>query len=287
MIGFIGLGIMGSRMAANLLKAGFEVTVYNRSKDKAEELLNKGAKWAESPKEAAEKSDVLFTMLANPSVVEAVSLGEEGFLDSLKEGKLWVDCSTVDPSFSRRMANESEKRHLRFLDAPVSGSKLPAENAELIFLVGGSGEDLEEVRPMMEAMGKSIVHQGSHGMGSSMKLVINLMLGQTMAVFAEAVSFGEAIGLERGTVVETLLGGITTAPFLKGKKNKVLEHDFAPEFPLEHLQKDLQLVSQTAFENNTAMPIVNVTKEIYALAKQQGWSKEDFSVIYRLFSEKK
>jgi 3-hydroxyisobutyrate dehydrogenase-like beta-hydroxyacid dehydrogenase len=287
MIGFIGLGIMGSRMAENLLDKGYKLVVHNRTKEKAARLLEKGAKWANSPKEIAQQADIIFTMLANPHAVEVVALGEHGFLHDFTEGKLWVDCSTVDPSFTRKMAEESAKRGIRFLDAPVAGSKIPAEKGELVFFVGGKKEDLEEVRPMLNAMGKAIQHQGENGKGTSMKLVVNLMLAQSMAAFAEAITLGEALGLDKETVVNTLLNGPTTAPFLNGKKEKILRNDFATEFPLEHMQKDLQLVSQSAYENNVSLPIANVTKEIYSLAKQHGLHKEDFSVIYQFLSAKR
>jgi 3-hydroxyisobutyrate dehydrogenase-like beta-hydroxyacid dehydrogenase len=286
MIGFIGLGIMGSRMAANLLDKGFDLIVYNRTKEKANGLLEKGAKWAKSPRELAQKADIVFTMLANPAIVEKVATGEEGFLPGMKEGALWVDSSTVNPSFSRRMAKEASSRGLRFLDAPVTGSLKPAEQGQLVFLVGGNENDLDEVRPYLNAMGKSIQHLGENGKGSSMKIIINLMLAQNMAVFSEAVSLGEALGLDKEVVMETLLEGPTAAPSLKLKKDNILSNQFEPEFPLEHLQKDLQLVSISAFESNLAMPVANVTKEVYALAKQQGLSKKDFSAIYSLLSNK-
>jgi 3-hydroxyisobutyrate dehydrogenase/glyoxylate/succinic semialdehyde reductase len=137
---------------------------------------------------------------------------------------------------------------------------------------------------MLHAMGKEIMFQGEMGKGTSMKLLVNLMLAQSMAAFAEAVSLGKAIGLDKEMVVNTLLNGATAAPFLKGKKDKIMNGDFSAEFPLEHMQKDMQLVSQAAYENNVSLPISNVTKEIYALAKQQGLGNEDFSAIYSLLS---
>ncbi len=286
MIGFIGLGIMGGSMAENLVEKGFELVVHNRTKDKAEALIKKGAKWADSPQKVAEQAEIVFTMLANPQVVEEVALSENGFLHHLAEGNLWVDCSTVDPTFSRRMATEAVKRGVRFIDAPVTGSRVPAKQAELVFLVGGNQEDLSEVKPMLQAMGKEISYQGEVGKGTTMKVIINLMLAQSMAAFAEAVSLGEALGLEKETVVNTLLNGPTTAPFLKGKKDKVMNRDFSADFPLEHMQKDLQLVAQAAFEHNIALPIANVTKEAYMQAKQKGFGKQDFSSIYKLFSKK-
>lgn len=286
MIGFIGLGIMGSGMAGNLLNSGHELVVYNRTKQKAEGLLKNGAKWADSAREAAAQSKILFTMLANPEVVEEVALGKEGFLDSLSEGSLWVDCSTVNPSFSKRMAEEAEKRRIRFLDAPVSGTRGPAEKGELVFLVGGKQEDLNEVRPLLDVMGKQVLYQGEKGKGASIKLVINLMLAQSMVAFAEAVNLGEALGLSKEMVIETLLNLPVTAPSLKGKKDKILHNEFSPDFPLTLIQKDLQLVSQTAYENNLALPSANIAKEIYALAKQQGLAHLDFSAVFQFLSKK-
>lgn len=286
MIGFIGLGIMGSRMADNLVSNGFHLVVYNRTKEKAEVLLNKGAKWGETPREVAEHAEIVFTMLSTPQVVEQISSGEDGLLENMKKGTLWVDCSTVDPTFSRKMAVQAEKRGIRFLNAPVSGSKIPAEKGELIFLVGGNQKDLDEAAPMLKVMGKEILYQGEVGKGSAMKLLINLMLAQSMAAFAETISLGESMGLSKEMVLNILLDGPTTAPFLKGKREKILKNEFSADFPLEHMQKDLQLVSQTAYENNLAMPIANITKEAYALAKQYGLGKSDFSAIFTFFSNK-
>lgn len=285
-IGFIGLGIMGSRMAKNLQAADYELIVHNRTKEKADELLEKGAVWATSPKETAEKSDIVFTMLANPEAVESVVFGSDGLLEGLSEGKLWADSSTVNPSYSKHLAESATKKGIRFLDAPVAGSKIPAEKGELVFLVGGEKKDLEEIREMLNTMGKAVQYHGPHGSGISMKMLINLTLAQAMAAFSEAAALGEAMGLDREKVMETLLNGATAAPFLKGKKEKLLNGDYSPEFPLQHMQKDLQLVTQSAYENNLALPIANVTKEIYALAKQNGLSDQDFSAIYAYLSGK-
>ncbi|WHY73914.1 NAD(P)-dependent oxidoreductase [Fictibacillus enclensis] len=280
MIGFIGLGIMGSRMAANLLSAGNELVIYNRTKEKAQDLLNNGAVWGESPAETARQSTVLFTMLTNPKAVETVALGDEGFLQHLPKDSIWVDCSTVNPGFSRQMADEARRFDIRFLDAPVAGSLKPAENGELVFHVGGDAGVLEEVRTYLNVMGKAIHHQGEHGSGTSMKLVVNLTLAQSMAVFAEALNFGESLGLEKETILNTLIGGPTTGAFIGGKKNKLLTNQYDTEFPLEHIQKDLNLIASEAYQNGSSLPIANVTKEMYSLANQYGLGKEDFSAIY-------
>ncbi len=279
-VGFIGLGIMGSRMAENLLKNDYDLIVYNRTKAKAGPLVKKGASLAGSPAEAGEKSDILFTMLANPDAVEEMALGNDGFLSSLKENSLWIDTSTVNPSFSKKMSMKAKERKVRFLDAPVAGTIGPAERGELTILVGGDKKDFDEAKPIMETMGKKIIYLGENGMGTSMKMVVNLMLANAMVSFAEAMTLGEALGFAQDTLFNTLLGGPVTPPFLSGKKEKIQNKNFEAEFPLEHMQKDLFLVSQTAFENNMSLPLSNTSKEIYGLAIKNGLSKKDFSAIY-------
>ncbi|WKB35336.1 NAD(P)-dependent oxidoreductase [Terrilactibacillus sp. S3-3] len=209
MIGFIGLGMMGKRMASQLLKNGEKLIVYNRTKSKASALplLEEGAKWADSPQAVAQKAETIFTMLTSRKAVEIMALGQEGFLHKMKDGSLWVDCSTVDPAFSIKMAKEAAKRGVRFLDAPVAGSLIPAEEGKLTFYVGGSQNDLAEVRPLLNIMGQSVQYKGKSGSGSAMKLVSNLLLGQTMTAFAEAIALGEGLGLEKENIINTLLGG--------------------------------------------------------------------------------
>jgi 3-hydroxyisobutyrate dehydrogenase-like beta-hydroxyacid dehydrogenase len=279
-VGFIGLGIMGSRMAANLLAKGFSVTVFNRTRDKAEELVRKGARRVDDPAALAAGVDILVTMLAAPEAVTAVALGDRGFLPALRPGTLWVDCSTVNPSFSRRMAAEAQRRKVRFLDAPAAGTKGPAEAGQLAFFVGGAAADLEEARPLLQAMGRRVLRVGENGMGASLKMVVNLMLGQAMAAFAEGLRLGEALGLRKEELLDALLGGAVAAPFLSGKRQKVLEERFEPEFPLKWMAKDLHLAALTAFELGVALPGTAAAKELYALAGAHGWGEEDFSGIY-------
>src|SRR5258706_11499709 len=201
-IGFVGLGAMGSRMAANLQKTGVPLVVYNRSREKAASLASKGALWADTPAALAEQVDILFTMLAHPAAVREAALGQDGFLDRLRPGMLWIDCSTVNPSFSREMAAAAQARKLRFLDAPVAGSRGPAALGELVFFVGGHAEDVLASGPLLRAMGSRIVHVGGHGMGAALKMVNNLPLPASMAGFAEAPVPGEALGISRGRLSE-------------------------------------------------------------------------------------
>jgi 3-hydroxyisobutyrate dehydrogenase/glyoxylate/succinic semialdehyde reductase len=287
-IGFIGLGIMGSRMAANLQKKGHELVVYNRTKQKADALIAAGAVWAATPAEVAKQSDDIITMLSKPdAVAESALIGKYGFLDRLANNSLWIDCSTVNPSFSILMANEAKHRRVRFLDAPVAGSRGAAEQAQLLFYAGGEKADVDEARPLLEAMGKAVIHIGGHGMGTAMKMVNNLVVAQAMVAFSEAITLGEALGIPKDLLFNTLLGSPVAAPFLSMKRGKLETGNYEPEFPLQWMHKDMQLIAETAYEAGVAMPAANVVKEIYALAVRKGLGEQDFAVVYKLLSEKK
>ena len=285
-IGFIGLGIMGSRMAANLQKAGHSVALFNRTRAKAEPLLAAGAHWANSPACLAAEVEVVITMLAHPAAVESAALGPDGFLAGLAPGQIWIDCSTVNPSFSRKMAAAAKARGIRFLDAPVSGSKSVAAAAKLTFLVGGEADDLAACRPLLEAMGSKIIHCGDHGLGASLKMVMNQLLGTVMASFAEGLVLGEALGLSRDRLLEALLAGPAAAPFLAVKRERIETGDYGhADFPLQWLHKDLVLASVSGFENGVSMNLTNVAKEAYRLAIRAGHGEEDFSAIYRYLAD--
>ena len=280
-IGFIGLGIMGSRMAANLQKKRHSLVLFNRTREKAGPLIAEGAKWADSPAALALQVEVIFTMLAHPDAVEEAALGKDGFLRYPQPGQMWIDCSTVNPSFSRKMAAEAKARGVGFLGAPVTGSKGQAELAKLTFWVGGETGDLETYRPLLECMGNRIVHCGGPGTGASLKMVMNQLLGTTMAAFAEGLVFGESLGLSREVLFEALLGGPTAAPFLALKRERIENGNYEPaDFPLRWLQKDLHLAAVSAYETGAAMPLTNAAKEIYRLAIRDGRGNEDFSAIY-------
>src|SRR5216683_1024077 len=279
-IGFIGLGIMGSRMAANLQKHGDALVVFNRTGAKAKPLLDKGASFAESPAKLAEQVDVLFTMLAHPDAVEQAALGANGFLSHLRPNALWVDCSSVNPSFSKKMAAEAARREVHFVGAPVTGSAPAAVEAKLIFWVGADPADLETIRPLLLCMGNKIVHTGGHGTGTSMKMVINLLLGTGMAAFAEAMALGEGLGLSSKMLFDSLLGTPAVAPFLASKRDKIDQGNYEAEFPLRWMQKDMHLATLSAYESGVAMPLTNAAKELYRLAMRQGHASQDFSAIY-------
>ncbi len=274
---------MGSRMAANLQKAGHELVVYNRTQEKADELVSNGATRAASPEEVAQQCRTVITMLSTPEAVEDVALGHDGFLKALPGNSLWVNCSTVNPSFTIKMAQHAKKMGQRYLDAPVSGTLGPAEKGELIFLVGGDAADVEQVQELLDVMGKETVHVGAHGQGAGMKMANNMMLAQAMVAFGEALKLGTSLGISEEMLCNTLLGGPAAAPYLKLKQPKILSREFSPQFPLEWTHKDLHLASVTAYEQNIALPSLQATKELYAQAKQQGLGEQDFTAVYRMY----
>ncbi|MCW3096778.1 MAG: hypothetical protein JWL77_2396 [Chthonomonadaceae bacterium] len=279
-VGFIGLGTMGSRMAANLQKNGHELVVFNRTPAQAAPLVSSGATLADTPASVGEQADVLFTMLAHPAAVRDMALGKKGFLDRMRRGTLWVDSSTVNPSFSREMAEEAEARSVRFLDAPVSGSKEPAAQGKLTFFVGGEEADLESCRSLLQAMGSKILHVGGHGMGTSLKMVNNLLLAVSMAGFSEGIVLGESLGIPKERLFEYLLGTPVVSPIMTAKAEKIARGDYEAEFSLQWVQKDLHLAAVTAQEVAVALPLTNAAKETYQLAVRAGYGPEDITAIY-------
>jgi 3-hydroxyisobutyrate dehydrogenase/glyoxylate/succinic semialdehyde reductase len=283
-VGFIGLGIMGSRMAANLLNAGITLSIYNRTRSKADELIRRGAVWCDSPAEAARGAGILFTMLGTPEAVESVALGAGGFIGALAPGSIWVDCSTVHPAASRKNASVAGSARIHFVDAPVLGTKKPAQEGKLAFFVGGDQADVEAVIPLLKKMGSAINHVGGNGMGAAFKMVVNLLLAQNMVMFSEAVALGQALGFSRQMLFDTLLNGPMAAPYLTVKRPKIEEGKFEADFPLKWMHKDLHLATLTAYENDVALPLANCAKEIYAKAKRAGMGELDFSAIYKMIT---
>ncbi len=284
-IGFIGMGIMGSRMAMNLLTEGYDLTISNRTKEKAQTLLDKGAKWADSPAELVSSVDLLFTMLSTPAAVEAVASGSKGFLQNISQGAVWVNCSTVDPDFTMQMAGLAEEKSVSYLDAPVAGTKGPAESGDLVFLVGGSEGDVSKCQPYFDCMGKKTVHLGEAGKGSAMKMLFNLMLGCTMAAYSETLVLGEALGFSKDDIGKVLLDAPVTAPFVKMKHPLIAANDFEEHFPLCWMRKDLHLAADAAYKSGIALPALNSIKEIYGLAEKQGLGRKDFAAIYQFLAD--
>ena len=282
---FIGLGIMGSRMAKNLLNNNVPLTVFNRSIEPMQKLEKSGASTATSHQEAVKEADVVFTMLSSPEVIEKMALSENGFLSEMKDNSIWVDCSTVNPSFSIKESLVAKNHYIRFMDAPVAGTKPHAENAELVFFVGGETGDVKEITPFLNFMGNKIVHVGGTGKGTSYKMLVNSLLAQSMLAFSEALLLGAKLGFQEDFLLDSLPNLLVSAPFTKAKAEMIRADDYEAQFPLELMHKDLHLVALTAYENNQPLPIANLAKELYANAKRSGFGRKDFAAIYKFLGK--
>lgn len=283
-VSLIGLGIMGSRMARNLLKNNVQLTVYNRSAPPMEALQDQGASTAASYAEAVADADVVITMLARPEAVEAVMLKEA--LSSMKKGAVWVDCSTVNPSFSQRSATAARQSGIRFLDAPVAGTLPQAENAELVFFVGGAAADLQQVESLLQYMGQKVLHIGGHTKGSAFKMLVNALLAQSMVAFSETVMLGEKMGLDKDFLLNTLPNLPVSAPFTKAKAEMIRSDQYEVMFPLELMHKDLHLAAVTAYEQGQPLFMANLTKELFAGAEAAGLGRADFAAVHRYLEGK-
>jgi len=267
-------------MATNLQKHGCSLVMFNRTRAKAEPLLGPCGTFSDSPAKVADQVEILFTMLAKPDAVEEMALRANGFLNYLRPNAFWIDCSSVNPSFSKKMAAAAAARQIHFIDAPVTGFAAVAAEGKLVFWVGGEEADLETIRSLLLCMGNKIVHVGGHGMGTSLKMVINLLMGNAMAAFAEGMTLGEGLGISRKVLFDSLLALPAVAPFLAAKRNNIESGNYDPEFPLRWMQKDLHLASVSGYETDVALPVTNVTKEVYRLAIREGHAIQDFSAIY-------
>lgn len=285
-ITFAGLGIMGSRMAANLLKSSFEITVWNRTASATLPLRDLGATVATGLTEAVKDADVVFSMLSTPESVSACFTGKGGALAAMKKGALWVDCTTVNPSFSQRMAAAAQAAGIRFIDAPVAGSKPQAAAAQLVFFVGASPLQAEEIQPYLAAMGAKVVPLGGTGQGASFKMLVNVMLGQSMLIFSEAVLLGEKLGVDKDFLLDVLPTLAVSAPFTQFKAEMIREDNYDVQFPLEWMHKDLHLATLTAYEEGTPLYLANLTKEIFAAARSEGMGRMDFAAIHRYLDQR-
>lgn len=285
-ITFIGLGIMGSRMAANLLKKGLDLTVYNRSKEPMEALIAQGAKGATTLQASVADADIVFSMLSTPEVVKSCFFGPTGALESMKPNAIWVDCTTVNPSFSREAAAAAKANGVRFLDAPVAGTKPQAAAASLAFFVGGEAQDLAEVKTYLDHMGAKVMHAGAISKGAAFKMLVNIMLAQSMLIFSEATLFGEKLGFTQDFLLNTLPNLVVSAPFTKFKAEMVREDNYEVQFPLEWMHKDLHLATVTAYELSQPLYLANVSKVLFAEARRKGMGRLDFAAIHRFLAER-
>ncbi|MDQ3183316.1 MAG: NAD(P)-binding domain-containing protein, partial [Actinomycetota bacterium] len=254
-IGFVGLGIMGGPMAKNLMEADYELVLYNRTKEKAEEIAGDGATVADSPREVAENSDIIITMLPDSPQVEVILAGEGGVLEGLGEGSLVVDMSTISPVVTKVLAEKVEERGASMLDAPVSGGDVGAQQGELSIMVGGSEEDFERARPLFDVMGRAATHVGPVGAGQVVKACNQIVVALTIEAVSEALVLGSKAGVKPEKVVEALSGGLAGSAVMEAKKEKFFDHDFDPGFRVELHHKDLGIALAAGREYGVTLPV--------------------------------
>ena len=268
-IGFIGLGVMGASMASLLLGGGYELTVFNRTKEKAELLLAKGAKWAETPAEVAASSEVVITIVGYPKDVEDVYLGPNGILETKKGGYV-VDMTTSSPILAKRIFKEAKAKGIAALDAPVSGGDIGARNGQLVIMVGGDREAFNELKPVFELMGRTIRYFGAAGAGQYTKMVNQIAIASGMVGVAEAVAFAKKAGLDVTEVIETISGGAAASWTLSNLAPRMVRGDTAPGFFIKHIIKDMKIALECAEEMHLELPGLQLAKRLYDQLSARG-----------------
>jgi 3-hydroxyisobutyrate dehydrogenase-like beta-hydroxyacid dehydrogenase len=279
-LGFIGLGAMGSRMARRLLDAGHAVVGYNRTAAKAAPLVTGGMKLASSPRQVAEAADVLFSMVTNTEALEAIARGDEGVLAGVRAGATWLEMSTVSPAATRRLAEAAAARGATLLDAPVSGSAITVEQGQLAFMVGGDPAALERVKEYLLAIGPTITHVGPLGLAATMKIATNLGLAVQILAFSEAVLLAEKAGIARERAVESLLKSVIASPMLKYRGPFVLGMPVEALFNVPMMQKDLDLALELGHRLGVPLPTTALTQSMLTAARALGLGERDFAVVF-------
>jgi len=285
-VGIIGLGIMGKRMAENLLKAGFSLSVWNRTRAKAEELRQAGARLANTPREAAASSDFLLTVVSDPPALEQVLWGADGAFEGLRRDSVYIDSSTVGPVLARRIADACAQRGVEFLDAPVTGGSWAAEKGDLVFMVGGKRETVERAEPVLGAMGKRWFHLGPNGAGQTVKLAMNMILALEVGALAEALALVTAAGLPPGFLVEVLQSSTARSAVLDIKAPMMLSGNYAPSFPLRLMHKDIRLALELASQLALPLPATASACEIYGSVKDMATEDLDYAAIARFWEHR-
>lgn len=279
-LGFVGLGVMGSEMVPRLLSKGHTVTGYNRTRAKAEGVIQKGMKWAGSPREVAAASDVIFSMVTNSAALEAIVEGPDGILAGLTPGKFYVDISTVSPEYSRAVAAKVRAKGCDMIDAPVSGSVITLQEGKLSVMVGGRKETFEKLKPILLDIGPKVTYVGDNGLALVMKIATNLSLAVQMLAFSEGVLLAEKSGISREVAVEVLVNSAVASPMIKYRGPFVLELPKEAWFNVNMMQKDMLLALDLGRKLDVPMPSTAVTNEFLTAARGMGLVKEDFAVVY-------
>lgn len=278
-VGFIGLGIMGQPMALNLMKAGFELSVYNRTRDKAAPLEKAGARVAATPADAARDADFVMSIVSDSAASEQVLVGKDGALETVKAGAIVIDSATISPVVSRKLACHVAGKGASFLDAPVTGSKHGAEKGELTFMIGGERETFERAMPVLRVLGKKHIYCGTHGAGLSAKLAQNVIQSTMIEIFAEGFVLAAKSGVKPETMMEIVQSSMARAALTDFKAPFIFKGDFTPYFPLKWMHKDLTLAMEAAFAQGVPMPAAAAVKEVYGAARAQGKGDLDYAAV--------
>jgi 3-hydroxyisobutyrate dehydrogenase-like beta-hydroxyacid dehydrogenase len=284
-LGFVGLGVMGSRMVKRLLDAGHSVTGYNRTKSKAQWLLEAGMKWADTPRAVAEAGEITFSMVTNTEALEAVTGGADGILAGLGAGKIYIDMSTVSPAASREIAQRVKSKGAQMLDAPVSGSVITLEEGKLSIMAGGDREAFQRALPILEAIGPKVTHVGANGLAVSMKIATNLSLAVQMLAFSEGVLLAEKSGIARESAVEVLLNSVIASPMVKYRGPFVLKMPDEAWFDVNMMQKDLLLALEMGRQLDVPLPTTAITNEMLTAARGMGLAEKDFAILFEVLGK--
>lgn len=280
-IAYLGIGIMGSGMATNLLKAGYQVTVWNRSPESCKPLVEKGATQAQTPAQAVENAEAIMYCLANDNVVEEVVFGQDGILGNVRSGQIAIDMSTVHPDTSRREAAAYAEKQVEFLDAPVFGSKNESAAGGLWIVVGGKRDVFEQVKPILEPLSETVHYLGDTGKGASMKLIGNSIVATQIEALGEALVLATKAGLNPKDVLDVLHVVDFRSPIFDGMGKTLVERDFTPNFALKHMLKDANLIARFAQDLNSPTPAAALVRETIKTAVNQGWGEENASALIK------
>src|SRR5512143_317928 len=283
-LGYIGLGVMGGRMAKRLLDKGHTVTGYNRTKAKAQWLIDRGMHWADSPRAVCARADIVFSMVTDTKALLAVTGGPDGVLAGLRPGQLCVDMSTVSPATSREIAAQVAAKGAQMLDAPVSGSVITLEQGNLSIMAGGDADAFERAKPILLDIGPKVTHVGANGLAVGMKIATNLSLAVQMLAFSEGVLLAEKSGIQRETAVEVLLNSVIASPMVKYRGPFVLEMPEEAWFNVNMMQKDMSLALELGRELDVPLPTTAVTNELLTAARGIGLAEQDFAILFEVLA---
>jgi len=285
-LGFVGLGVMGSRIVKRLLDAEHTVTGWNRTKSKADWLLEAGMNWADSPRAVAEAADITLSMVTNTKAVEAITQGDDGIIAALGPGKMYIDMSTMSPAYSQELAKQVEAKGAQMLDSPVSGSVETLESGKLSIMVGGSKEAFDKALPVLQAIGPVVNHVGANGLAVTMKIAVNLGLHVQMVAFSEAILLAEKSGISRETALKVLTDSVVASPMVKYRGPFVLGHPDGPAwFDCNMMQKDMNLALGLGQQLGVPMPTSAASNELLSAANGMGLGEYDFAIVFDVMAK--